>query len=205
MRRHLRRSIIGRSRAAFFLLSAAALGGAILLAGGAISQAHTGSRAIPLEYAVTDSCNSVTGPALYSPGFVRGKLDRMQAVLDGTTSDCQNIFNGTESGDGSFTFKGTGKGDVKTQSFSGSFTIVWPASSGFDSSDGTATITDSDNVLTVYGTVTSGYGTGDALSMQYSDGSWLVGNGTSTYPWTAQPFVNTQPLTLSENISAPRG
>lgn len=111
---------------------------------------------------VIDSCNSVAGQLTYSPGLLKKTARKQEALLSGTTSDCSDIFNGAESGTGSLTVSLTGEAKLKAQSYSGTFTIDWPPSSGFNASVGNLTITDSENVLTISGTVTSGFDTGGA-------------------------------------------
>ena len=80
----------------------------------------------------------------------------------------------------------------------GTFTINWPAGSGFNPSNGNLTATESNGVENVSGTVTSGFDTGTALAWQYV----ITGNTGRTGTKkgvTAQTYTNTQPLNLSRN------
>ena len=140
----------------------------------------------------------MSGKVIYSPGLRTSILKAERAVLTGTTSGCSDIFNGAESGTGTFTAVLSGKASVNAENFSGTFTINWPASTGYNPSDGTLSVTDNNGIETVSGTVTSGFDTGTALAMQYVT-TGNTGRGTRLKPVTAQTYVNTQSLTLSRN------
>jgi hypothetical protein len=187
------------------LLTVAA-GGAGLLGVGGVAQAsvaqastvHAASHAGPNGWVVTDSCTGVAGSVSYSPGLRNLKLKNQQAVLTGTTSGCSDIFNGAESGTGTITAVLSGKASKAAENFTGTFTINWPASSGFNPSNGSLTVTESNGVETVTGTVASGFDTGSALAWQYVI-TGHKGKGTALKPITSQTYTNTQPLTLSRN------
>ena len=166
------------------------LAGTFGMAGSAVAR--------PAGYTVYTSCSNVSGSFHYSPGLLRTTKRKVQATVTSTTSGCSNIFDGSLSGTGTFTALLSGKASVASENFSGTFTINWPASSGYNPSNGNLTITDSSGVETVTGTVTSGFETGAVLNMQYVTNG-KTGKGTRRHPVKAQTFTNTQPLTLSEN------
>lgn len=199
MRIHRLGSTSGRGRPVLAILFTAVLSGAALLAGSGASQARTRSSGVPNAYVVVDSCDSVAGQIIYSPGLLRKLARNQEAVLTGTTSGCSDIFDGALSGTGSLTVSMTGQATLGPQSLSGTFTIDWPPSSGFNPSVGNLTITAAKNVLTMTGTVTSGFDTGATLNMQYKRTGNIIGQGTKAFPVTGQTFVNTAPLTLSRN------
>jgi hypothetical protein len=147
---------------------------------------------------VIDSCTGVSGSISYSPGMVKVKKPLVHAVVTGTTSGCADIFNGPESGTGTFTAIMSGHANLSAQNFSGTFTINWPAGSGFNPSNGSLTVTEANGLETVSGSVTSGFDTGTAFAMQYVI-TGHTGSGTARHPVTAQTYTNTQPLTLSRN------
>ena len=149
-------------------------------------------------YVVIDSCTGVSGTAQYSPGLLKTTKRKVQVVLSSTTSGCSDIFNGPESGTGTFTAVLSGKASLASQNYTGTFTINWPASSGFNPSNGTLTISESGGLENVTGTVTSGFDTGTAFALQYAT-TGNTGKGTRRHPVKAQTFTNTQPLTLSRN------
>ena len=138
------------------------------------------------------------GHVHYGPGLRSKRLRKVQATLTSTTSGCSDIFTGPLSGTGTFTAVLSGKASLANENFTGTFTINWPAGSGFNPSNGTLTITDSGGIENVTGTVTSGFDTGTVLGLQYVT-THNRGNGTRRHPVTVQRFTNTQPLTLSRN------
>jgi hypothetical protein len=183
-----------RARAALVTTVAASAGVAGLLGMGGVAHAATHA---PNGYVVIDSCTGVSGSISYSPGMVKYKK-LIHAVMTGTTSGCADIFNGPESGTGTFTAVMSGKADVSAENFSGTFTINWPASSGFNPSNGNLTVTESGGLENVSGSVTSGFDTGTAFALQYVI-TGHTGAGTANKPMTAQTYTNTQALTLSRN------
>jgi hypothetical protein len=187
-----------RIRAAVLTAAAGGIGLAGLLGAGGVAHASTASYALPDGFTTVTSCTSVQGQISYSPGLLTSKAKAEHAVLTGTTSGCSNIFAGAASGSGTLTAILSGNASSSSENFSGTFTINWPAGSGFNPSDGTLTVTDANGVKTIRGTVTSGFDTGSALSLGYVT-TGNTGNGTARKPVTAQTFVNTQSLTLSEN------
>jgi hypothetical protein len=181
-----------RVRAALVTTATVGAGLAGLLGIGGVAHASTDG------YVVTDSCTSIAGKITYSPGLRTSKLKAEHAVLTGTTSGCSDLFNGAEAGTGTFTAVLSGTASVGAENFSGTFTINWPAGSGFNPSDGNLTVSDSNGIESVSGTVTSGFDTGSPLALQYVT-THSTGRGTALKPVTAQNYVNTQSLTLSRN------
>lgn len=174
--------------------AAASVAGVLGMAGAASASPAAHARG----FVVIDSCTGVSGKIAYTPGLRKTVLKQVNAVLTGTTSGCSDIFNGPESGTGTITAVLSGKADLAAENFSGTFTINWPASSGFNPSNGNLTITDSAGLETVQGSVTSGFDTGTAFAMQYVT-TGNKGTGTKAHPVTSQTYTNTQPLTLSRN------
>jgi hypothetical protein len=159
--------------------------------------AHAASHA-PNGYVVIDSCTGVSGKITYSPGMVKVKKPLIHAVMTGTTSGCSDIFSGAVGGTGTFTAVMSGHANLSAENFSGTFTINWPAGSGWNPSNGTLTVTEVNGLETVSGSVTSGFDTGTAFAMQYVI-TGQTGRGTTLHPVTAQTYTNTQSLTLSRN------
>jgi hypothetical protein len=189
----IRHNVGRRVRAALVTTVAAGAGLAGLIGIGA-GVAHAGVDG----FVVTDSCTSVAGKITYSPGLRTNTLKAEHAVLTGTTSGCSDLFNGALAGTGTFTALLSGTASVNAENFSGTFTINWPAGSGFNPSNGTLSVTDANGVETISGTVTSGFDTGSPLALQYVT-THNTGRGTARKPVINQSFVNTQPLTLSKN------
>ena len=184
-----------RARTALVTTVAAGAGLAGVLGMGGVAQAATHA---PNGYVTIDSCTGVAGKITFSPGMVKFKKPLIHAVLTGTTSGCANIFNGPESGTGTLTAVMSGHANLSAQNFSGTFTINWPASSGFNPSNGNLTVTEANGLENVSGTVTSGFDTGTAFALQYVV-TGQTGRGTAAHPVTAETYTNTQPLTLSRN------
>ena len=184
-----------RARAALVTTVAASAGVAGLLGMGGTAHAATHS---VNGWVVIDNCTGLAGNISYSPGLLKASSRSVQAVMTGTTSGCSDVFSGPLSGTGTFTAVMTGKARLGAESFSGTFTINWPAGSGFNPSNGTLTVTESNGLETISGSVTSGFDTGTALGGQYVF-TGKTGSGTRAHPVKAQTYTNTQPLTLSRN------
>jgi hypothetical protein len=184
------------ARAALVTAAAAGVGLAGLLGASGIAQAST----VPHTdgYVVTNSCTGVSGKVIYSPGMRNSVLKNVQAVLTGTTSGCSNSVNGPESGTGTLTAVLSGKADKAAENFSGTFTINWPAGSGFNPSNGNLSVTESNGLETIQGQVTSGAFNGALVASQYVI-TGHKGAGTKLHPITQQSFTNTQALNLSQN------
>ncbi len=191
-----KRTSVRRIRSA---VVASGVGLAGLLATGGVAHASTPAvHKAPSGYVVTDSCTGFAGSVSYSPGLRTSTLRSTNAVLTGTTSGCSDIFNGPESGTGTITAVLAGKASVNSENFSGTFTINWPAGSGFNPSQGTLSVTESGGLETISGTVTSGFDTGTVLGGQYVV-TGHNGAGTKKHPVTKQSYTNTQALSLSRN------
>ena len=101
-------------------------------------------------------------------------------------------------GNGTFTAILSGNASLAAENFSGTFTINWPAGSGFNPSNGNLTVTEANGLENVSGTVTSGFDTGTALAWQYVITGHTGRTGTKK-GITAQTYTNTQSLNLSRN------
>ena len=189
-----------RTAVATALTAGAGLAGLLGVSGvaHAATAGSAGAAARPDGWVVTTNCTGVSGSISYSPGMLTGTKKNVHATLTGTTSGCSNIFSGGMSGTGTITAILSGKADVKKENFSGTFVINWPASSGYNPSDGNLTVTDTNGVETISGTVTSGFETGALVGMTYVT-TGNTGSGTAAKPVTAQSFVNAQELSLSIN------
>jgi len=185
-----------RARTALVTTVAAGAGVAGMLGVSGVAQASTAGH-VPPGWVVIDTCTGVSGKVTYSPGLEK-KNRSVQAVLTGTTSGCSDIFNGAISGTGTITAVMSGTANANAENFSGTFTINWPAGSGFNPSTGNLTVTEANGLETVSGSVTSGFDTGTALSWQYVITGHTGRTGTKK-GITAQTDTNTQSLNLSRN------
>jgi hypothetical protein len=184
-----------RARTALVTTAVAGAGLAGVLGMGGV--AHAASHA-PNGYVTIDTCTGVSGKIIYTPGMVKVKKPLIHAVLTGTTSGCSDIFSGAVGGTGTLTAVMSGHANLSAENFSGTFTINWPAGSGWNPSNGNLTVTEVNGLETVSGSVTSGFDTGTAFAMQYVI-TGKTGQGTALHPVTAQTYTNTQSLTLSRN------
>ena len=130
--------------------------------------------------------------------MVKFKKPLIHAVMTGTTSGCSDIFSGAVPGTGTFTAVMSGHANLSAENFSGTFTINWPAGTGWNPSNGNLSVTEANGLETVSGSVTSGFDTGTAFAMQYVI-TGQTGRGSALHPVTAQTYTNTQSLTLSRN------
>lgn len=185
-----------RGRATLAATAVAGAGLAGLLGVGGVAHASTGH---PDSRVVYTSCTGAAGNISISPGLHALKARTVQEVLTGTTSGCSNIFDGALSGTGTITAILSGKATYKAQNLSGTFTVNWPASSGYNPSNGSLSTTESNGVETVTGSVTSGFETGAAFTWQYVI-TGHTGKPRSTKGVTAETYTNTQPLDLLENL-----
>ena len=159
--------------------------------------AHAATQA-PNGFVTIDTCTGVAGKITFSPGMVKVKKPLIHAVLTGTTSGCSDIFSGAIGGTGTITAVMSGHANLSAQNFSGTFTINWPAGSGFNPSNGNLTVTEANGLENVSGSVTSGFDTGTVFAMQYVV-TGKTGVGGALHPVTAETYTNTQSLTLSRN------
>jgi hypothetical protein len=188
-----------RIGAAAVTVAAAGAVAAGLLGTGGVAQASMAAPRVPAGYVVVDSCTGLAGKITYSPGLRTSVLRTVKsAVMTGTVSGCSDVFSGPLSGTGTFTAVMSGKASVRAENFSGTFTINWPASSGFNPSTGTLSVTESAGLRTISGTVTGGFDTGTELSAQYVI-TGKKGSGSKKHPVTSQTYTNTQALALSRN------
>ena len=185
-----------RGRAALAATAVAGAGLAGLLGVGGV--AHASTTAHPDGWVVYTSCTGVSGNISISPGLHAAKARNVREVLTGTTSGCSNIFSGAMSGTGTFTAIMSGSATYTAQNLSGTFTINWPAGSGYNPANGTLSATESNGVETVSGSVTSGFETGAEFTLQYVI-TGHTGKPRSTKGVTAETYTNTQPLNLLEN------
>ena len=184
-----------RARTALVTTVAAGAGLAGVLGMGGV--AHAASHG-PNGFVVIDSCTGVSGKIIYTPGIVKVAKRNVHAVLTGTTSGCSDIFTGAVGGTGTLTAVMHGTVNLSAENFSGTFTINWPAGSGWNPSNGSLTVTEANGLENVSGSVTSGFDTGTAFAMQYVV-TGQTGVGGPKHPVTAQTYTNTQSLTLSRN------
>jgi len=188
----IRTRIEGNARR--ILVTTAVAGTALAGTLGGITAAHAATNGI----IVREQCTGVTGQISYQPGLQSAKTQQVRAVLSSTLTGCSDAFNGALGGSGSFTAVLTGKASLAAENFSGTFTINWPASAGLNPSNGTLTVTESNGTELVSGTVTSGALTGFPVRVTYLT-TGNTGTGTKKHPVTAQSFVNTQSLQLTQN------
>ena len=180
------RTVAGR-RGAGVALAAAALAVTALGAGAGTASAR--------GFSPVQSCTSFTGTLSSNPGLTTtSKAQSMQLLgtLDGCTNQLQGI---PEPGTGSLTANLTGTASTTAVSETGAFTINWPASSGFNPSNGTLSITGTSQTgYSVSGTIKSGAFTGSVVRTSY-----VVTSASSARKVTQQTFVNTAPLQALRN------
>ncbi len=188
----LRTRVVGSARRT--LVAAAVAGTAFAGALGGGTAAHAATNGI----VVREQCTGVTGQISYTPGLLSTKTRPVNAALSATTTGCSDLFAGALAGSGSFTAALTGNASLAAENFSGTFTVNWPATAGLNPSNGTLTVTESGGIESVYGTITSGAFTGEPIHFAYHT-TTNKGTGTKKHPVTAQAFVNTQSLQLTQN------
>jgi len=170
----------------------------VAAAAAALAAAALGAGAGPAAargFSPVQSCTSVSGTLSSSPGLTR--TARTQSVqLLGTLAGCTNELQGVaEPGTGSLTANLTGTASTTAVSEAGSFTINWPASSGFNPSNGTLSVTGGSQAgYTVSGTIKSGAFTGAVIRTSY-----VVTSPSSVRKVTQQTFVNATPLQALRN------
>jgi hypothetical protein len=176
------------------MVAAAVLGAAFAGALGGGTAAHAATDGI----VVREQCTTVTGQISYKPGLLSTQTRSVAATLSATTSGCSDFFDGALAGTGSFTAALKGNARLAAENFSGTFMIDWPATAGLNPSSGTLTVIESAGIESVYGTITSGGLTGSPIHFAYRTAT-NTGTGTKKHPVTAQTFVNTQALQLTQN------
>lgn len=171
----------------------------IAAAAAALAAAALGAGAGPASaggFSPVQTCTSVSGSLSSSPGLTRiAKAQSMQ--LQGTLAGCTNEIQGVpEPGTGLLTANLTGTASTTAVSETGAFTINWPASSGFNPSNGTLSVTGGSQAgYTVSGTIKSGAFTGAVVRTSY-----VVTSPSSARKVTQQTFVNTAPLQALRNF-----
>lgn len=188
----LRTRVVGSTRRT--IVAAAVVGAAFAGALGGGTAAHAAVNGI----VVREQCAGVTGQVSYKPGLLSTGTRPVDAALSATTTGCSDLFGGALAGSGSFTAALTGNASLAAENFSGTFTINWPTSAGLNPSNGTLTVTESGGIESVNGTITSGALTGSPVHFAYRT-TTNTGTGSKKHPVTAQAFVNTQPLQLTQN------
>lgn len=196
------------------LVAAAVAGTAIAGALGAGTAAHAATSGI----IVRQSCTGVSGNINYVPGLQSTTAQSNTAVLSATLTGCSGVFSGPLSGNGSFAATLQGNASAAAENFTGTFTINWPASAALNPSNGTLTVTEVNGMENVSGTVKSGALVGSPISFSYiptssttktmtvsstsskSSGHNSKKKHTATVTvTTAQAFINTMPLQLTQN------
>jgi hypothetical protein len=177
------------------ILVTAVAGTAMAGALAAGSAAHAATSSI----IVREGCTGVSGQTSFQPGLLSARARTVVAVLSSTTSGCTDIINGPQAGTGSFTAQLAGTASLGAENFTGTFTINWPASAGLNPSNGTLTVTQSNGAELVAGTITNGAFTGSPMHLAFVI-TGNTGNGSRNRPVTAQTFVNSQPLQVTQNL-----
>jgi hypothetical protein len=188
----LRTRVVGSARRT--IVAAAVAGTALAGALGGGTAAHAATDGI----VVRQQCTGVTGQISYKPGLLATQTRPVNAALSATTTGCSDLFGGAQAGSGSLTAALTGNASLAAENFSGTFTINWPATSGLNPSNGTLTVTESGGTELVNGTITTGAFPGSPVHFAYQT-TTNTGTGTKKHPVTAQAFVNTQPLQITQN------
>jgi len=186
----LRTRVAGRTRRT--MVAAAIAGTALAGALGGGTAAHAATSGI----VVREQCTGVTGQISYQPGLLSTGTRPADAALTATTTGCSDSFTGALAGSGSFIASLKGSASRAAGNFSGTFTINWPAA--LNPSNGTLTVTGSGGIESVSGTITSGALTGSPVHFAYRT-TTSTGTGTKKHPVTAQAFVSTQPLQVTQN------
>lgn len=194
-------SIARLSRSARTALTGTAIAAAAAaaLTGAGAAHAAPAAPAHPAGYSVVQSCTGLTGQLSYSPGLT-STARKQTTLLTGTLSGCTG-YNGAQAGTGTVTAVLTGTSSATSVVESGTVTVNWPASSGWNPSNGTLTIRESGKgaQISVSGQVTSGAFTSALLSSSLFP-TVVTGTGSKAHPITGQSFVNTAPFAASENF-----
>ena len=153
--------------------------------------AHASSNGI----VIVKSCGALAGKATYSPGLLTSTAQNTTAALTGFVSNCTSGTGAT--GFGAVTFRLSGDASLNAENFgSGTFTINWPGST--EPSEGTAGVVDTSGTEELSGSITSGPYTGGEIAVDYLP-TGQTGKGTTAKPVTAQTYINSANLTVSEN------
>lgn len=142
------------------------------------------------------SCGALAGTASYSPGLLTSTAQNTTAHITGYLSNCTSE-SGHLNGFGSVSFDLSGNASLSAENFgNGTFTINWP--SPLEPSQGTAGVTDVNGTDELSGSITSGPYTGGVIQADYLP-THQTGKGTAAKPVTAQTYINTTSLTVTEN------
>jgi hypothetical protein len=158
--------------------------------------AGTAQAAAPRGYVVVAQCSGLSGTITYTPAL-RKKVKAVQETISGTLSGC--VGQGTPlSGTGTFNATLSGNASTTSNSQHGTFVINWP--SFYNPTTGNvSTAGPSAGQYTASGSDTAGAFTGGVLGA-----GWLVTGQTLTgrkhNQVAAETFVNTRPITISENL-----
>jgi hypothetical protein len=179
---------------------AAALAAAVTGAASAASAAPA-SPVATRGITTVESCTSAAGTINFQPGLTRNTHNQT-AVLSAALGGCSNAFNGASPGAGALNAKLSGVSSTTAVSLRGTFTVNWPAASGFNPSNGTLGVfgPDAQGNYTVSGSITSGAFTGSSVgSSLLVTGVNPGADGSSRHPVTAQQFTNIAPLQVRRN------
>jgi hypothetical protein len=170
----------------------------LALAAAALVSATGGSAqaAAPRGYVVVAQCTGFSGTITYTPAL-RKKVKSVNEVISGTLSGCSGqgmVLPGT----GSFSATLSGNATTLANNEHGTFVINWPSfynpTVGNLSTTGPAV-----GQYTASGSDTAGAFTGGVLGA-----GWLVTGQTLTgkkhNQVAAETFVNTKPITISQNL-----
>ena len=188
----------------FAVAAAGAVAASAVLAGPAAHQPGVSRSAVRQApqavvlagYSSVETCTSVAGTAGYRPGLTKVVRDET-ASLSATISGCSNPFRGVSAGAGTLTATLSGASSISAVALTGTFTVTWPAASGFNPSHGTLSLSgpDAHGVYTVHGTVAGGAFTGSRLTTALVSAD--TANGAATI---SQRFTNTAPLQAQQNL-----
>jgi hypothetical protein len=172
------------------LLSAAFAGAGLTGLLGTVA-AHASTNGI----VTVKSCGALAGKATYSPGLLTSTAQNTNATLTGFVSNCTSGSGVT--GFGKVKFQLSGTASLNGENFgSGTFTINWPGSTS--PSTGTVGVTDVSGTEELSGSITSGPFTGGVIAVDYLP-TGQTGSGTAAKPVTAQSYINSTNLTVTEN------
>jgi hypothetical protein len=179
---------------------AAAMAAAVTGTASAASAASAAPTA-PRGLVTVEGCTSVAGTTSFQPGLT--KTARAQtAVLSATIGGCSNAFNGASPGTGTLTANLSGVSSTAAVSLRGTFTVNWPAASGFNPSNGNAGLTgpDAQGNYVVSGSITSGAFTGGFVrTTLLVTGTNTGADGSTRHPIKTQQVTNTAPLQVQRS------
>jgi hypothetical protein len=169
----------------------------LALAAASIASVSAGTaQAAPRGYVVVAQCTGLTGNITYSPAL-RKRAKAVHETITGTVSGCTGEGM-TLSGTGTFSASLSGSAGTMLNDESGTFVINWP--SFFNPTTGRlSTAGPSTGQYTASGQDSGGAFTGGVLGA-----GWFVTGQTLTgkkhNQVAAETFVNTKPITISQNL-----